>query len=229
MAKRAVAALQRLAGRDGASLRPMTPVLGLEPHGDGVRLRTPDGEIAARVAIVTAGGWAGGLLGPALPLVPPLTVTLQQVHYYAAADPGARWPTFIEWSNGSHGWYAVPVAGGAPGVKVARHHPGRPVDPRTGPFTTIDAVLADAAARYTSERLPGLLPTALHAETCLYTTTADQDFVLDRAGPIVVGGGGSGHAFKFGPLLGQILADLALGKDVSIPRERFSLSRAAPG
>ena len=42
--------------------------------------------------------------------------------------------------------------------------------------------------------------------------TSDEDFVLDRAGPLVVGGGCSGHAFKFGPLLGEFLADLALGR-----------------
>jgi sarcosine oxidase len=56
--------------------------------------------------------------------------------------------------------------------------------------------------------------------------TADEDFVLDREGPIVVGGGCSGHAFKFGPLLGELLADLALGAETSVPRERFALSRA---
>jgi sarcosine oxidase len=55
--------------------------------------------------------------------------------------------------------------------------------------------------------------------------TADEDFVLDRDGPVVVGGGGSGHAFKFGPLLGEMLADLALGRETSVPRQRFSLSR----
>jgi sarcosine oxidase len=229
LAGRAVAALQRLAGRDGASLRAMTPVLGIEPRGDGVVLRTPGGEILARVAIVTAGGWAGGLLGPALTRMPRLAVTVQQVRYYAAADPGARWPTFIEWTATSFGWYAVPVAGGAPGVKVAAHDPGRAVDPRSGPFTGIDAALEEAAARYAGERLPGLVPAALGAETCLYTMTADQDFLIDREGPIVVGGGGSGHAFKFGPLLGEILADLALGRQTTVPRDRFSLSRAALG
>lgn len=227
LAARAVAAMQQLAARDGASLRPMTPVLGVEPRGDGVALRTPEGEIRARVAIVTAGGWTGGLLGPALARMPPLTVTVQQVHYYPAA--GARWPTFIDWSGDSFGWYAVPEAGGAPGMKVASHDPGRPVDPRTGPFTATDPELQDAVTRYARERLPGLLPSPLHAETCLYTMTADQDFLLDREGPIVVGGGGSGHAFKFGPLLGEILADLALGRETTIARERFALSRAAPG
>ena len=76
-----------------------------------------------------------------------------------------------------------------------------------------------------TERLPGLEPAGLAPETCLYTMTADEDFVLDRAGPLVVGGGCSGHAFKFGPLLGEFLADLALGRDIPVPRERFALRR----
>jgi sarcosine oxidase len=76
-------------------------------------------------------------------------------------------------------------------------------------------------------RLPGLEPARLGSETCLYTMTADEDFVLDREGPVVVGAGCSGHAFKFGPLLGDMLADLALGKDTGIGRQRFSLARPA--
>jgi sarcosine oxidase len=55
--------------------------------------------------------------------------------------------------------------------------------------------------------------------------TPDEHFVLDREGPVVVGGGGSGHAFKFGPLLGEMLADLALGRPGRIPRGRFALRR----
>jgi sarcosine oxidase len=57
--------------------------------------------------------------------------------------------------------------------------------------------------------------------------TADEDFVLDREGPVVVAAGCSGHAFKFGPLLGEMLADLALGQVTSIGHQRFSLSRPA--
>jgi len=64
-------------------------------------------------------------------------------------------------------------------------------------------------------------------ETCLYTMTADEDFVIDRIGPIVVAGGCSGHAFKFTPLIGEALADLAMGNVPNLPMERFSASRSA--
>lgn len=227
LAGRTVAALQRLARRDGAGIRSQAPVLGIEPQGDQVLLRTAAGEVTARVAVVAAGPWAQGLLTGALPGVPGLTATVQQVRYFAARDPAAPWPTLIEWPPEGLCWYLVPAVGGAPGVKVAAHIPGPPVDPRDGPFPEIDPELERRAAEYVRDRLPGLEPAGLAAETCLYTMTSDEDFVLDRAGPLVVGGGCSGHAFKFGPLLGEFLADLALGRDIPVPRERFALGRPA--
>jgi sarcosine oxidase len=227
LAGRAVAALQRLAARDGAAIRAGTPVLGIEAGHDQVLLRTAAGEVTARAAVITAGPWAQGVLAGALPQAPRLTVTVQQVRYFAERDPAARWPTLIEWPPSGLCWYAVPAVGDAPGVKVAAHIPGRPVDPRDGPFTEIDPALEAEAADYVRDRLPGLDPAGLAAETCLYTMTPDEDFVLDRAGPMVVGGGCSGHAFKFGPLLGEFLADLALGHDIPVPRERFALARPA--
>jgi sarcosine oxidase len=227
LAGRAVAALQRLASHSGVQVRAQTPVLGIEPQGDRVVLRTAAGEISARAAVITAGAWAQGLLAGAVAAVPRLTATLQQVRYFAPRAASGPWPTLIEWPDARPCWYLVPMVGGAPGVKVAAHVPGRAVDPREGPFTDIDPALEDEAADYVRERLPGLEPAGMAPETCLYTMTADEDFVLDRDGPVVVGGGCSGHAFKFGPLLGEMLADLALGAEPVIARERFCLRRPA--
>jgi monomeric sarcosine oxidase len=229
LADRAVAALQRLALRGGAEIRAQTPVLGIEPQGDRVVLRTAAGEISARVAVVTAGAWAGGLLAGAVAAVPRLTATLQQVRYFTPRPASGSWPTLIEWPDARPCWYTVPMVGGAPGVKVAAHVPGRAIDPREGPFGEVDPALEDEAADYVRERLPGLEPAGLSPETCLYTMTADEDFVLDRDGPVVVGGGCSGHAFKFGPLLGEMLADLALGTEPALAADRFALRRPALG
>jgi len=229
LAGRTVAALQRLARRDGVPVRERTEVFGIEPRAGGVLLHTAAGGVVARVAVIAAGPWAGGLLAGLLPRVPPLTATVQQIRYFAPRGAAAGpWPTLIEWPPAGLSWYAVPAAGGAPGVKVAAHVPGRPADPRDGPFEEIDPAQEAAAAEYVRERLPGLDPAGIAPETCLYTMTPDEDFVLDRLGPVVVGGGCSGHAFKFGPLLGELLAALALGEDIPVPRDRFALSRPAP-
>ncbi|HKA96223.1 MAG TPA: FAD-dependent oxidoreductase [Streptosporangiaceae bacterium] len=228
LAGRTVAALQRLAQRDGVPLRAHTPVLGIEARGDRALLRTPAGELSAKVAVIAAGPWSERLLTGAVARAPRLTVTLQQVRYFRPNHTGAgAWPTWIEWSDVDLIWYAVPMAGDAPGVKVAAHIPGRAVDPADGPFDQIDPAEDGRAAEYVRARLPGLVPARLGPETCLYTMTADEDFVLDREGPVVVGAGCSGHAFKFGPLLGEMLAGLALGKDAGGGTTRFSLARPA--
>ena len=87
------------------------------------------------------------------------------------------------------------------------------------------AQLVRAVARV----LPALDPQPVATERCVYDNSADADFVLDRVGSVVVGCGTSGHAFKFGPLLGELLADLAEHRHPAVDLTRFSLRRHAFG
>jgi sarcosine oxidase len=64
----------------------------------------------------------------------------------------------------------------------------------------------------------------VRTERCVYDNSPDEDFIVDRVGRVVIGSGTSGHGFKFGPLLGEWLADLATGQDAD-PAARFSLGR----
>jgi sarcosine oxidase len=64
-------------------------------------------------------------------------------------------------------------------------------------------------------------------ERCVYDNSIDTDFVLDRVGNLVVGCGTSGHGFKFGPLLGELLADLADGTTPPIDLRPFRLDRTS--
>ncbi len=100
--------------------------------------------------------------------------------------------------------------------KVSHHTPGRPplgtfdpsiAEPLAGADPALVALLSSAVARL----LPVLDPDPVATERCVYDNTVDSDFVIDRIGRIVVGCGTSGHGFKFGPLLGEMLADLATG------------------
>jgi sarcosine oxidase len=90
---------------------------------------------------------------------------------------------------------------------------GPPTDPDDPPPPEPDVPLsgeaADRVSRYVEEWFPGLDPAPVNPATCLYTTTPTHDFVLERHGPIVVGSPCSGHGFKFTPLIGRMLADLA--------------------
>jgi glycine/D-amino acid oxidase-like deaminating enzyme len=64
-------------------------------------------------------------------------------------------------------------------------------------------------------------------DTCLYTNTPDEDFVLDRRGSVVIGSPCSGHGFKFTPFIGRVLADLAMARPTPVPIDRFGSSRPA--
>jgi sarcosine oxidase len=232
LADRTVAAQARLARAEGVDLREDVEVMEVNPSGDGVRVQARDGEIEARAAVVTAGPWAGRLLaaaGWALSFAP----ILQTVAYFRPNDPAVEqsFPTFIHWDVGGGdetglAWYALASAGAAPGIKLGQHIGGVKVDPSDGPFEPEPEIVASLST-YVRDRFPGLEAEPTAAETCLYTMTSDEDFVLDRVGPVVIGAGFSGHGFKFAPLIGEILADLATGRDPRIPMARFAAARPA--
>ena len=66
-----------------------------------------------------------------------------------------------------------------------------------------------AITEWVTARFRGVPPEPSASETCIYTNTDDERFVLERRGPVVVGSACSGHAFKFAPLVGRRLAELA--------------------
>jgi sarcosine oxidase len=227
-AGRAVEALAKVAQGLGAELREGEEVLRLAVVGDEVEVETSSGTLRAGIAVVAAGAWAGPVLGQAgidLPLSP----VFAQVTYFGPADSTAELPpSFIEAGRESlglgAGGYWIPNVDGLLQIRAGDGAPGRPLDPREGPFP-VDPEEEGWVSDLVRRRLPAFDPAPLSSEACIYTMTPDQDFVLDRAGPIVVGSACSGHGFKFGPLLGEILADLALGRDPGIPAGRFALSR----
>ncbi len=229
-AERTVLALARLATERGAEIREETPAGGLAVEEDGVRVTTEGGgTLKAPVAVVTAGSWAGPMLrevGIGLRLTP----TVEQVSYFRLETPSPL-PTVIDWSLAapasqgfqSRGPYAVPDPEHPGDVKLALHLSGPPADPGEGPFEVDPARLEEIAA-WAARRFAPLVETQ-PAHTCLYTRTPDHDFIIDRQGPIVIGSPCSGHGFKFGPLIGEVLADLATDATPRVDLSGFSASR----
>lgn len=223
-ADRTVEACVRRAVELGATVVTGTRVSGIDVQGDAkVLLRTDAGhEFVADTAVIAAGAWLPGLGVPVA--LPPLRVTQQQVFHFRQRDPADRWPTLV-W-DGELQLYGLPSGtdgGPFPAVKVAEHDRGTPTtaETRTG--------VADAASRsrvsgFVRDRLPGLAPDPVAEATCLYTGTPDEDFVLDRRGPLVIVSPCSGHGAKFTPLVGALAADLATGR--AEPEPRFRLDRA---
>ncbi|HZP89897.1 MAG TPA: N-methyl-L-tryptophan oxidase [Actinomycetota bacterium] len=224
LAERTVRAQARIAVEEGVVLLEHTPVDHLVATGFGVEARTPADAYLAPVGVVTAGAWTPGLLaqvGLDLPLVP----TLEQVTFFELDDPTPM-PTVIDWNaDPAVPHYVVPNPEEPGAFKVGLHRSGRPVDPDARPFDP-DPERVRRAVAFAEGIVPAARPTGA-SETCLYTNAPDEDFVLDRRGPIVIGSACSGHGFKFAPLVGRILADLATATPAPLPIERFLSSRPA--
>jgi sarcosine oxidase len=220
LADLAVRTLQSLAEARGATVHFGTGPARLASMGDGVEVVAGDTAWRAPVAVVTAGGWVGSVLaGSGVPL-PPLRVTQEQVQHFARGEPGGSWPSFIH--RREHLRYGLEAPG--EGVKVGVHQAGLEVDPNDRPKWNDEFELS--IVDYVERWLPGLETPPVSRTLCLYTNTATDDFVLDRAGPVVIGSPCSGHGFKFTPLIGRLLTDLAEGQP--LPAElspRFRLGR----
>lgn len=204
-ADRTVAALQRRAAALGADVRHECPARIVRVHFGGVDVDLAGETVRARTVVVTAGAWVADVLaGTDAPPLPPLTVTQETVVHFPAVDPQAAWPSFIHHDAGLR--YGLPSI--TEGIKVGGHHEGPVTDPDNRTFE-LSSLQVQQLTSYVEHWLPGVVPEPQFGATCLYTTTPDESFVVDRRGPIVVGSACSGHGFKFTPLTGRRLADLA--------------------
>ena len=139
-------------------------------------------------------------------------------------------PVFIiESRHGMH--YGIPPrAARGPGgvIKIAKHHHrDEPVDPDSYDRTisSQDEVLIRAPL---ADHIPAANGKLIAAQTCLYTMTPDGDFLIDRlpgAPNVIVASPCSGHGFKFAPVIGEILADLATAGTTGHDISRFRLAR----
>ena len=193
------------------------------------------GVVETEIVVCCAGPATLGLLEVDTSVTTPSSLP---VAYFVPRRPhDAAPPVFIEW--GDDMFYGLPVFGDGPHggtYKVSQHTPGRilqgfdPADP--APLGRPDPVQLASLTGVVERLLPSLEPRAVATERCVYDNSVDNDFVLDRVGRVVVGCGTSGHAFKFGPLLGRLLADLAEGVRPAVDLARFGLQRGttpAPG
>ena len=199
-ADRSVACFARLARERGALLLEEETVAALEPSSERVRVVTSSGEVSVGAVVVAAGAWARGLLaGAGIEL--DTRPTRETVAYFRCA--GAAPPTLVEWGDPSV--YGLPSPG--QGIKVGEHIAGPTTDPdQPG---RVDQAAVTRLEAWVARRYPGAEASSRHAETCLYTNTPDEHFVLERHGRVVVGSPCSGHGFKFAPLIGRRLAALA--------------------
>jgi len=159
--------------------------------------------------LLAAGAWTPELL-PELQEV--MWATAQTViHFQPQESRPYTPPEFPVWGAdiGTTGWYGFP-ANAAGLVKVANHGLGRRVS--AGSARLWPEGEEERYRSFLRETFPALAEAPIHStRVCLYCDTFDGAFWIDHASEhpgLIVAAGDSGHAFKFTPVIGGIIADV---------------------
>jgi sarcosine oxidase len=223
LADAAMRALIGDATDSGATLSMPERCVSIAIETQAVEVATDRRTVRADQVVIAAGPWSGEILrsvGIDLPLAP----AIAQVTFLRAPQLVDR-PGLADWlREDGVGVYGHPVPG--VGYKVAfdagSAEPWLPDVEEWEPNLEEQGRLLS----WLEERMPAVEPHVALTQRHPWTMTPDGDFAIDRRGPVVVAAGCSGHAFKFGPALGALVADVADGvarPDLGL----FSLDRPA--
>jgi monomeric sarcosine oxidase len=231
-ARRACAAVLEGFLAEGGEYRQLAVQAPIQPQGGELSsvLLSDGSRLTADRFVFACGPWLGALFPDAVgERVKP---TRQEVFFFGA-PPGDR--RFTEealpvWADhGTRFMYGIP-GNEWRGFKVADDSRGPVFDPTNGERTPTAAAL-QIARDYLAYRFPGLKGAPLlESRVCQYEQSPDEHFIIDRhpdAANAWLVGGGSGHGFKHGPAVGELVARLVLSGAAGAPDEQFRLSRFA--
>ncbi len=228
----AIAAFAKLAVEHGAVLHTEETVTDWSADCSGVRVRTNRDEYTAAKLAFCAGAWTAPLL---CDIGVRLEVT-RQVMFWVSPKTNLetfRCPPFGCWAveedaPGREGvYYGFPMLSDHTGMKLGCHEPGSSTSPEALQRTVTDS--DEHTVRATLERfLPGANGPLVSAKVCMYTLSPDEHFIVDKYPlheNVVIACGFSGHGFKFAPVVGEALADLALNGESKLPIGFLRLNR----
>lgn len=216
----------------GAEVVVEAPIKRWEARPGGVAVETSAGRFEAASLVLACGAWMPEVVGAAVPDLVPTRETILWLSDEGRSewrDPGL--PVWLFDRGAAPAVYGVPAFDGMEvprGMKVGLHGRG----PRATPASIhdpIDPAIVEETVRATDERVRGAGRVAIAgARHCLYTMSRDAHFVIDRHpdhANVAIACGFSGHGFKFAPVVGEALADLALEGATPLPIGFLSLRR----
>ncbi len=217
----------------GARIELNAPIDAWRADEGSVWIRTTRGAFSAKSLVLSAGAWMPSLVGDRVRGLRPTRETIAWID--DAGDPAwqtDRMPVWLFDRAGEPEIYGVPAfpsMGEPRGMKVGLHCRGPEVEPEESHDLPDGAIVAETLAAV-RERIPSAEGRACtHAKNCLYTMSSDNHFVVglhpDHTN-VAIACGFSGHGFKFAPVIGEALADLALDGRTALPIGFLSPTRA---
>jgi len=224
--ERCILSFTELAIKAGATIQTQEQLVSWKQDGSVITVQTTKQTYSCKKLIVTTGAWTSHVLPN---LQPQLSVTRQVITWGVPQ----QWEDFTlgnfpcwliddaQQPGMYYGFPTLPVSqiGGPIGLKAAYHYPGKPTD-----ANRVDRTISTAEETELVKSVKQYIPTgfdSIHlSKTCLYTNTPDDNFIIDflpENNNVVVAAGFSGHGFKFASVVGEVLSDLALRGDTTMP------------
>lgn len=228
-AEKSIRTLCKLATGYGAALYTGERLRSWKLTGENiVEVSTSQRTLTADRLVITCGAWAADVLQT---LDLNLKVQRKILCWYGtnSSDSAGFQPEnfpnfFVETDQG--GFYGFPTVGS--GVKIGEHY-------HAGEVTHPDNIQRKVAknedkpvSEFVAQTFPKLQPVPIKHTVCMYTMSEDSHFILDHHPHhknVVIAAGFSGHGFKFAPVIGNILADLATDGTTNMPIDFLRLSR----
>ena len=201
-------------------------------QGNKIRVSTASGDYTSDKLVITAGAWASRV---APQLAVPLRVTRQLLAWVAPPNPSAftlgKFPCwFVEDPElGSfYGFPSIREHSGPIGLKLAHHHPGIASE-ADAVHSAIPKSEEAKLQHFLEKYLPSAGDKIVYTKQCLYTYSPDAHFIIDYLpgfqNKVSIACGFSGHGFKFVPVVGEIMADLAVRGKTDLPIEFLRMGR----
>lgn len=219
------------ARKHGGVVMENTAVTSWKLGGGKVRVSATDRDYTSDKLVITSGAWSARMI-PQINVS--LEVTRQLLAWVAPPDPSAfamgNFPCWFIEDPGLGTFYGFPILAdgvGPIGLKLAHHHPGIPTDANYIRHEIPGE--EEKLKRFLRKYIPSAGDKIIHTKHCLYTYSPDSHFIIDHLPGfdkmVVIACGFSGHGFKFVPVIGEALADLAMKGMTDLPIEFLKIAR----
>lgn len=221
--------LQDQSRKNGATLIDNTKVVNITNNDSKIIIETTKGSFIANKLIISAGAWINTILNlidnPIQVDVDiwKLTLAYWEVRNNELYTP-PNFPIFINW--GQDHYYGFPIFEKPGHIKIGPHFKVEAIENMENKTTQPNPEIVALLEKYVKSRFKEIDSTAKDSLSCMYTMTADENFIIDfhpNHSNILIAAGFSGHGFKFTPLIGKMLTQMVIDGETEFDRSYFDV------